>query len=572
MRKVAAAGVALTLFAVAALVASIILALLGSRLAPTWLQSMALSFAGMTGVLLVVIGTVRDIQADATQSRVTWRTATAVPYEAGVAQRGALVLRPGPPLGVFAVAVVGFFALMTVFVAYPDARIRGALRRHGVETAGTVRGKRTYERKQTYYYIDYDYRVTGATIQRSANVSKGRWQTLKVGDPLRVTYSPRVPEISLPIARAALTLTDVVNPMFILLTFGAACAMLSMTLLSRRLRLRTERIWRDGEATLATVTAVSGPRVKYTFDAHGERITAVLLYNSAAVPKPAAGDSFVVIFNSARPNESLVFSVFAANSDGGNAPAAPSQAGVIDRELLAPSLPAGPARISWPFYGGLALVAAISLLPGLRLIRSLALRNVLDVVQREGIETDGVVTGTGTIHEWPEPSMRVRYRYGVGARPFIGVVTFDSGRFSSRFLAGAATSVTYAASDPHRSIPFAKRDLAELRIEAMFSIWFCVVMLAIFAAISALTILRTWRELRIARGGRLAIARVEAVDGFVFRRCRYRFVSDHGDVEDSVLLQSKTFRPAAGDRIEVLYASNPPRSIPAGDLLFVTRG
>jgi hypothetical protein len=85
----------------------------------------------------------------------------------------------------------------------------------------------------------------------------------------------------------------------------------------------------------------------------------------------------------------------------------------------------------------------------------------------------------------------------------------------------------------------------------------------------AYTFKQAWQEWILTKRGKIAIAEIESVDKSLFRRIRYRFMSAHGDREATVRLRSKRFRPAEGERIEILYMDAPPKSRPVADLLFV---
>lgn len=82
---------------------------------------------------------------------------------------------------------------------------------------------------------------------------------------------------------------------------------------------------------------------------------------------------------------------------------------------------------------------------------------------------------------------------------------------------------------------------------------------------------RALREWRMARDGRLVLARVLEIRSGIRRRIRYQFLSDHGVVDQSVSTQSNRFATTAGETIEVLFTSPPVQSMPVRDLLFFRR-
>lgn len=576
-RKLIASGLAITTLATVVALAALILAALDSPFAPRGLLlPMIPLFAGTAGLAMVLAGclcAMRDIQQ---QRRVVWRVETTLPADVGVAARSTLVRLPDVPLGLYLAAMSLIFILALSFVCYRHVRKWGALSRRGVETGGTITKKRIHEGKARFYSIEYRFIAAGSAVDGFEDIEEGRWLALKAGDPIRVTYLPKVPEISAPLARSSMKFTDFVEPKLLVLAVITPLLFAFMASLISQAQRRAMRLVREGVPVLATVTKVSGGRVSHSFETPSGTQRGSFIYNSAAVPRPAPGDQFVVLYDAERAGRNLPWPIlrsFYASRDGDVPP--PAAAGIIDRDLLERA--AGPAprfRLQWGVIAAFACLLLVLPLPIVaRIARARALQNRISLLQREGRETQGSIVEMRRVRDWPEDATVVRYRYSVGGRVFTATTRINA-MYTEILDAGHALVVTYLPSDPQRSVPTARADLAksDLLRDASFFIPFGGCILACFAIAVAVAIVRATHELRVTRTGRIAIARVDASSGLVRRRCRYRFVADHGDVEQTVTVTSKLFRPAVGDRIEVLYTAAPVRSIPVGDLLFVKPG
>jgi hypothetical protein len=478
-----------------------------------------------------------------------------------------------PFLIVIALPLVIGFHFVSVML-YPAAHRWGALRMRGAETTGIVTNKRSRLGTTTHYYIRYEFRISIRTIESSARVSEERWDALRVGDSIPVTYLPRLPQSSLPVARRDLSLENVFGeaPTW---QFGlATLLLLVLIVLMNRIRRRQVRLLRNGNAVIATVTAINGQRVEYSFDTPSGLITSRWSYRGSVLPKPAAGDTFAILYDPDNPNMNGPWIAIRTLSEGTTPPEPPRTAGIIEPDLLARSLgPSTPARVrlSWKLYATFACLAIIAATPALRLGRALDVNHRLRILARGYRQIDGVVVRLSVIPEQSTRALRVHYRYAVPPKTFTSTYSVSSLRLQERFATGQITPVVYAINDPSVSLPLMDVDLHSEAVTAnlMIDIVAMTTILLIIAAVMVHSIWRAVYEWRLASTGQLATARVEGTSGNLFRRCRYRFLSDHGDVEMNVRLLSKTFRANAGERIEVLYATSPLRSMPVADLLFI---
>ena len=570
---VACAALSLTCFAV--VVVNLALALAGSRYAMTWLHFFVPLYASLASMLPAWIGAARDSKAARLRMRPEWTTATAVPPDAEITARRVLKPIDMRPLAVLTVVPVLMFLALPLGILYPKAQRWGALRTRGAETTGVVTNKRSHlGQNTTFFYLDYEFRNGILTIPGSARVPEERWSPLHVGDSVPVTYLPSFPRISQPNARPDLSLTNVFEGALMVPLAGIVVLFFALIALTTRLQKRQLHLLRNGKAIIASVTAIRGPRVDYSFDTPSGIVTGRCFYRGSALPYPDTGDQFVVLYDTERPKRSIPWS-FARGACERPVQQPPRTAGVIDRDLLERMpLAATPARVklSPGLYVTVVCLFMMALPPALSVAIALQTDRRLQTLSRGHRQTEGVVTATSVVPDQIRDNLRVHYRYGVGARTYTSTYVVSSTRLQERFVTGHATPVVFAISDPAVSLPLRESDLESKSLTAarVELIMMTLVLLA-FAGLLAYVVQRTLYEWRIASIGRMAVARVEAASGRVFRRCRYRFLSDHGDVEVTVRTHSKTFRPAPGERIEVLYITPPLRSMPVADLVYVKR-
>jgi hypothetical protein len=575
-RTLIIACAAMSLICLVVLIVNLGLALAGSRHVMTWLQFFVPLYASLAGMLPAWIGAARDLQAASLRMRAGWTTATAVPSDAEIAARRLLKPIGMRPLAVLAVIPILMLLELPLGILYPKAQKWGALRTRGAETTGIVTNKRSnLGRNTTFFYLDYEFRNGILTIPGSASVSEERWSPLHVGDPVPVTYLPAVPRISLPVARRNLTFGATFFDAKLVMLLGAIVVLFFGLIASTtRLLRRQLHLLRNGKAIIGSVTAIRGSRVDYSFDTPSGVATGRCFYRGSALPYPDTGDQFVVLYDTERPKRNVPWS-FARGACERPVQEPPRTAGVIDRDLLERvPLPATPARVKLApgLYVTVVCLFIMTLPPALSLAFALQVDRRLQTLSRGHRQTEGVVTATSVVPDQIRDNLRVHYRYSVRARTFTSTYVVSSTRLQERFVTGHATPVVYAISDPAVSLPLRESDLESTPVTTnrVELIMMTLVML-VFAGLLAYAVQRTLYEWRIASIGRMAVARVEAASGRVFRRCRYRFLSDHVDVEVTVRIHSKTFRPAPGERIQVLYVTPPLRSMPVADLLFVKR-
>lgn len=407
----------------------------------------------------------------------------------------------------------------------------------------------------TWYYLDYEFRKGMLTIAGSANVNRTRWDSVHIGDRIAITYLRRSPHASLPIARNEMTLFDVFEP---LLPFFVGLLLLPVPLLIlRHGGSRVPRLVHDGAAVLGKVVTVNGARVRYSFPGPEGDVNGGFLYRSPALPAPAIGDSFVVLYNPKRLSESVAWPIARVSFEG-IVPTKP--AATPDIDVNAPFR----VRISWQVPLLLLFCAALATPFAVVTNHARQLRANVAHLQANGVETWGTVVTMIQIgrDEWT----RIRFHY----RDLDAIYLTSSMRIQERFRRGSPTPVTYAMDDPTIALPFRKSELSDPRLtqDVIPDLVFGIFVLTVVALFLAYIVWRTSKEWRLAHG-RMRIATINEVRGRVFRKCRYRFMADHGEVEHEVRIHSNTFRPAESDRIAIVYEG--ARSVPAGDLVFVRR-
>ena len=553
-------GITLLAVSVVAYGVMVVLAITGSRLAPSWRGSFAPMLIGMVGATLVLVSAMRATKLEEPRRQVRWVTHATLPPEVSIDERRKL--RPLPPAPIMP-ALFGLVGLMfcgLMMALYPEARVWGALRDRGVEGTGVITNKRSHTGKHTWYYLDYQFRHGLLTSEDHARVSRARWDSVRTGDPVPVIYLPRTPEISLPMSRREMRLTDVFEPELLMILGMLLATTTAMALLLWTMQARTLRLVFEGTATIGEVTSVSGSLVRYSC---GD-ITGSFLYRSAALPAPAPGDRFVLLRLGKQkipwPHARAQFERELADT----------RTSLPARDIVEQRIDDTPARvtIAWPvplFFLILFVTAVPFVIAGKQ---ALGLRGRVARLRANGQETTGSVTsmlqiGRGT---WT----RIRFQYRAGSQQLQSVYVTSSTRLQERFTRGASTPVTYAADDPTIALPFRKADLSRLEIagNVVADVILCAFVLTLVFAAALYVTWRVLIEWRLARGA-LNVGSVLEVRGTEWRKVRYRFMAQHGDVEHEVTIHSTMFRPVAGDRIAIVCAGS--RSMPAADLLFVKR-
>lgn len=563
------------LLATLATVANLGLALLDSPLTRGRLFAMLCAGIIMAAAVVVTIGSVRALKV----TRAVWRVDTAIPLEAAKERRREL--RRGASIWPFMVHILVMLAMLVAMmslVLLGQARVWGALRVRGSETTGTITDKREYPGRYTSHdYLHYEFRHGILTIPGSARVSRQRWRAAAVGDATPVTYLANAPSYSLPVPQRAMSLFDVFSVEGTVMFAVIVLLFAVFVLLVRRMLAANMRLLRDGEPALARVTEVANGRVHFTFDTPSGAVQSHFLDRSLPPLRPAPGDTFALLYDPRKPKWTWPW--FRVRARCGLETGAPKpSAGIVAREVLQSStltaVAGAPARVrlTWQAPLVLAIMLVMSGPMILRFVESLSIHRRLARLTQEGAETRGVVVHTFATHE-PSNAKHVRYRYSIGSRSYEARFAATSTRLQGRLIEGGATVVTYAASDPTISLPVPKRALDAVASEIAFELPASIVFLSFVAALAIALLVFVVREWRLARDGRITLAEVlETKEILILRRCRYKFVAGHGDVEQRAILQGTKVHLAAGDQIEVIYTAAPLRSRPLADLVLVRRG
>jgi hypothetical protein len=237
-----------------------------------------------------------------------WEPASSIPRELASAPRRAIVpaIRIGGVIG----GITFAFIVATAGLMVQDLRDAVWLQRSGVETTGKVIGRRIRSGKSKAYIVHYQYDLGGVVIQNNASVSRSEYEQMTEGTTVPVTYYPANPMVSKPRSRARL-----VSPMRILAPlFATVGGMLGlwalMTLLMSYAQKQSEAIATRGVAALAQVTKVSGSGASYSYDTNQGVIDARVSFGKQRpAPMPAAGETFVVLYDPDNPRRSMPLAI-----------------------------------------------------------------------------------------------------------------------------------------------------------------------------------------------------------------------------------------------------------------------
>lgn len=178
----------------------------------------------------------------------------------------------------------------------------------GATTTGTVRGLPNPFMKSRTYHVHYDYTVDGQSLAGSSQISSRRWQSLRIGQTVAISYVPDEPTIQhiAPVTDA--DITGKMHTMWIVLGFHLLGFGLAFVFCDRQWR-RYLRLLRDGHAIEGTVVSYDRrksqkrpPLLRYRYvNAAGETCSGADRLPVKVGQAPARGAPVIILCDAENP-------------------------------------------------------------------------------------------------------------------------------------------------------------------------------------------------------------------------------------------------------------------------------
>jgi hypothetical protein len=299
-------GYALTIFGAVATIVVFVLALTDSRYAPPWLYVFIPAYLLLFSVLAAWGRMLVDLTVplDLLPVESVPPLLASVPRNAvdnGRRRRMMFDLCAG--LGMLTLA-------MPLATIYPRVREWAALRARGVESTGTITSKRDVHRGNSRVrLISFRFPADGEIVDTNAAVPRARYDRLREGDSIPVTYLEGNTWANLPEHKRDLTWSFLIPLLLPVLAMvaGMGLVVALFFLAMRRFRARIFAVIRDGRAAIAEIRTVQRGRFTYAFEtAEGTREGFHILQKKRLRTPAVAGQKVVILYDAARPQTNLV--------------------------------------------------------------------------------------------------------------------------------------------------------------------------------------------------------------------------------------------------------------------------